>query len=57
MTKVTRKQLDDRDHVLMLRETRRKAKEFQKHQTDIGMYNKKAVVKVQDKKNKVDVMA
>lgn len=57
MTKVTTKQLDDRDHLLMIRETRRKAKEFQKHQTDIEMYNKKAVVKVQDKKNKIDIMA
>jgi hypothetical protein len=56
MTKVTRKQLDDRDHVLMLRETRRKAKEFQKHQTDIEMYNKKAIVKSQDKKKNVDIM-
>jgi len=56
MTKVTRKQLDDRDHALMLRETRRKAKEFQKHQTDIEMYNKKAIVKAQDKKKNVDIM-
>jgi hypothetical protein len=56
MTKVTRKQLDDRDHLLMLRETRRKAKESQKHQTDIEMYNKKAIVKAQDKKKNVDIM-
>lgn len=56
MTKVTRKQLDDRDHLLMIRETRRKAKEFQNHQMDIEMYNKKAVVKAKDKKTKIDVM-
>lgn len=56
MTKVTRKQLDDRDHLLMIRETRRKAKEFQNHHMDIEMYNKKAVVKAKDKKTKIDVM-
>lgn len=57
MTKVTRKQLDNRDHLLMIRETRRKAKEFQKHQTDIEMYNKKAVIRVSDKKKNVDILA
>ena len=56
MTKVTRKQLDDRDHLVMLRETRRKTKESQKHQTEIEMYNKKAIVKAQDKKKNVDIM-
>ena len=56
MTKVTRKQLDDRDHLVMLRETRRKTKESQKRQTDIEMYNKKAIVKAQDKKKNVDIM-
>jgi len=55
--KITAKELNDRDHNLMIKETRRKAQEFKQHNLDVQVYNKKASVKTKAKKSSVDVLA
>ena len=52
--KVSAKQFDEQLHV---KETRRKAREFKRHNLDVQIYNKKATVKNTAKKPKVDVLA
>jgi hypothetical protein len=54
--KLTAKELNDRDHNLMIKETRRKTKELRQHQMNVEMYNKKVTEKT-TKKSKVDVLA
>jgi len=51
--KVTQKQ----DEQLVIKETRRKAKEFKRHTLDVQIYNKNAKVKSPVKKSKIDVLA
>jgi hypothetical protein len=52
--KVSAKQFEEQLHV---KETRRKAKEFKRHNLDVQIYNKKATVKNPVKKPKVDILA
>jgi phage terminase large subunit GpA-like protein len=53
MIKVSQKQ----DDQLMVKETKRKAREFKRHNLDVQIYNKKAAVKPKAKKSSVDVLA
>ena len=53
MIKVSQKQ----DDQLMVKETRRKAQEFKRHNLDVQIYNKKAAIKTKTKKSSVDVLA
>jgi hypothetical protein len=52
--KVSHKHLDEQ---MQVKETRRKAREFKRHNLDVQIYNKKAAIKPKAKKSSVDVLA
>jgi hypothetical protein len=44
------------DEKLLVKETKRKSREFKRHNLDVQLYNKKATIKNPAKKSKVDVL-